>query len=64
MNNITITLDGVLHSLQNLKSHKECRPDEIPIHLLKEIAEVCSTYSVTVFWSLIETRRNSKRVEA
>ena len=65
MSDITITLDGVFHLLQNLKTHKACGPDGILIQLLKETAEeVAPILSLIFRASLKQTRKNSKGVEA
>ena len=49
MADITITLDGVLHLLLNLKTYKACGPDGIPIRLLKETAEEVAPILLLIF---------------
>ena len=39
MPEIEITLDGVVSLLQKLKPFKVCGPDQIPNHILKEVAK-------------------------
>ena len=65
MANITITFDGVLllHLLQNLKTHKACGPDGIPIHLLKETTEEVAPILLVSFRASLKQEKNP-RVEA
>jgi len=49
MADITITLDGLFHLLQNLKTHKACGPDGIPIRLLKETSEEVAPILLLIF---------------
>ena len=63
LNNVTISVDGVIKLLSTLDSSKSCGPDNIPARILKFCCdEIRSSNLDCYFYSVFEFRRPTRRL--